>query len=315
VNIAKSIFKWLIVLLILSVIGIIVFIQIAPETATKFAVDAERTRAGLTKHSIQLDNGLTYVYLEGGQGEPLLLLHGFGANKDNFTRIAGKLTSRYHVIIPDEIGFGESSHPTGVDYRPAAQAEHLHDFLSKLKIKQVDIGGNSMGGAIAMAYAALYADDVKSLWLLDAGGVSSAPSTPMFTNFHQTGKIPLIARSPEDYETLYHVAMNNPPYVPKSMLHVFAKESIDNADLAADILKQLMADSIEQRAKNIKVPTLIVWGDKDQMIDVSAAGILHKLMPQSKVIIMPNIGHLPMLEDVNQTAKDYLTFRAEIDKH
>ncbi|GAC1371229.1 MAG: hypothetical protein NVS3B3_04120 [Aquirhabdus sp.] len=115
--------KWFVACLALIVIGLIVFIQLAPETATKFAVDSERSRASLTKHSIQLDNGLTYVYLEGGRGEPLLLLHGFNANKDNFTRIAGKLTSKYHVIIPDEIGFGESSHPVNVAYDTDAQAQ------------------------------------------------------------------------------------------------------------------------------------------------------------------------------------------------
>lgn len=291
-----------------------VFIQLAPEVATRFAVDTERARAGLTKHSIQLDNGLTYVYLEGGHGEPLLLLHGFNANKDNFTRIAGKLTSKYHVIIPNQIGFGESSHLANADYRTDAQAQRLHQFLTKLKIKQVHIGGSSMGGAISVAYAARYGSEVKSVWLLDSGGVSSAPKTAMFDAFDKTGHFSLIARTPEEYEMIYKLAMYNPPFVPKSMLHVFAKESIANADLEYQIIKQLMPDSIEERAKLIKVPTLIVWGEKDQILNVKGAAILHQLIAQSRVVIMPNIGHLPMLEEAGQTAKDYLAFRAEIGK-
>lgn len=306
--------KWFLACLALIMIGLIVFIQLAPETATRFAVDSERSRAGLTKHSIQLDDGLNYVYLEGGSGEPLLLLHGFNANKDNFTRIAGKLTSKYHVIIPDHIGFGESSHPANVDYRTDAQAQRLHQLLSKLNIKQVHIGGSSMGGAISVAYAARYPSEVESLWLLDSGGVSSAPKMPMFDAFDKTGKFALIARTPEKYEMVYTLAMNNPPYVPKSILHVFAQESIANADLEYQIIKQLLPDSIEERAKQIKAPTLIVWGDKDQILSVKGAEILHRLIPQSQVIIMPNIGHLPMLEDVDQTAKDYLAFRAKIGK-
>ncbi len=308
------IIKWFLACLALLVIGLIVFIQLSPEVATKFAVDSERSRAGLTKHSIQLDDGLTYVYLEGGSGEPLLLLHGFNANKDNFTRIAGKLTSKYHVIIPDHIGFGESSHPTNVAYDTDAQAQRLHQLLTKLNIKQVHIGGSSMGGAISVAYAARYGSEVESIWLLDPGGVSSAPKTVTFETFDKTGKFALIARTPEEYEAVYKLAMNNPPYVPKSMLHVFAKESIANADLEYQIIKQLLPDSIEERAKQIKAPTLIVWGDKDQLLSVKGAEILHKLIPQSQVVIMPNIGHLPMLEDVGQTAKDYLAFRASIGK-
>ncbi len=304
--------KWFIASLTLIVIGLIVFVQLEPETATKFAVDSERSRAGLTKHSIQLDDGLTYVYLEGGSGEPLLLLHGFNANKDNFTRLAGKLTSKYHVIIPDQIGFGESSHPANADYRTDAQAQHLHQLLAKLNIKQIHLGGSSMGGAIAVAYAARYGAEVESVWLLDPGGVSSAPKMPMFAEFDKTGKFALIARNSEDYANIFKVAMNNPPYVPKPMLNVFAKESIANADLEYLIIKQLLPDSIEDRAKQIKAPTLIVWGDKDQVLNVKGAEILHQLIPQSQVIIMSNVGHLPMLEDVGQTAKDYLAFRARI---
>ncbi len=306
--------KWLVVGLAIVVMGIIAFVQFAPETATKFAVDLERSRAGLTKHSIQLDNGLTYVYLEGGHGEPLLLLHGFNANKDNFTRVAGKLTSKYHVIIPDQIGFGESSHPNNVAYDTDAQAQRLHQLMTKLNIKQVHIGGSSMGGAVSVAYAARYGSEVESVWLLDSGGVSSAPKMAIFDAFDKTGKFSLIARTPEEYEVMYKIAMNNPPYVPKAMLDVFSKESIAYADLQYQIIKQLLPDSIEERAKQIKVPTLIVWGDKDQILNVAGAEILHKLIPNSQVVIMPNIGHLPMLEDDDQTAKDYLAFRAKIGK-
>jgi len=309
-----QIIKWLAAGLVVVVISITAFIQFAPDAATQYAVNAERSRAGLTKHTVQLDNGLTYVYLEGGLGEPLLLLHGFNANKDNFTRIAGKLTSKYHVIIPDQIGFGESSHPDHVDYRNDAQAERLHELMVKLNIKQLHIGGNSMGGAIAVAYAARFGAEVESVWLLDPGGVSSAPATAMFKDYHQTGKFALIAHTPKDYEMVYSLAMNKPPFVPKAMLDVFAKESIANAALEEQIIQQLMPDSIEERAKMVKAPTLIVWGDHDKILDMAGAGILHKLITNSQVIIMKDIGHMPMLEDVSQTAKDYLAFRASLNK-
>ncbi len=308
------IIKWLAASLILVVIVIIAFIQLRPETATQFAVNAERSRAGLTKHSIQLDNGLTYVYLEGGSGEPLLLLHGFNANKDNFTRIAKILTAQYRVIIPDEIGFGESSHPANADYRSDAQAERLHELMVKLNITQVHIGGNSMGGAIAVAYASRFGSEVESLWLLDPGGVSSAPATELFKNYHKTGNFALIAHNAKEYELVYKLAMNKPPYVPTAMLHVLAKESIANAALEQQIIEQLMPDSIEERAKEVKAPTLIVWGDHDRVLDLAGAEVLHKLIPGSQVIIMKGIGHLPMLEDVSLTAKDYLAFRAGLEK-
>src|SRR5207237_6935059 len=97
------------------------FVYLAPETVTHLAVTGERHRSGLVRKTIDLPGGLNCVYLEGGQGEPLLLLHGFGADKDNFTRVARFLTPHYRVIVPDTIGFGESARPQEADYSPIAQ--------------------------------------------------------------------------------------------------------------------------------------------------------------------------------------------------
>ena len=93
-----------------------------------------------------MPGGLRYVYLEGGQGEPLLLLHGFGADKDNFVRAARFLTPHFHVIVPDQIGFGESAHPLQADYAPIAQSKRLHALMQALGIKNIHLGGSSMGG-------------------------------------------------------------------------------------------------------------------------------------------------------------------------
>lgn len=82
------------------------------------ALDYERGLAGLVRKEMELPGGLRYVYLQGGTGEPLMLLHGFGANKDNFVRVAKYLTPNYRVIIPDHIGFGESAKPAKADYTP-----------------------------------------------------------------------------------------------------------------------------------------------------------------------------------------------------
>ena len=159
------------VLLLVGAAGLISAVYLAPEAATRFFIDMERSRSGLVKKEIDLPGGLHYVYLEGGHGEPLLLLHGFGANKDNFVRVARFLTPHYRVIIPDHIGFGESAHPQLADYAPPAQAERLHAFAQALGIKRLHLGGNSMGGQIALTYAAAYRQEVASLWVLDPAGV------------------------------------------------------------------------------------------------------------------------------------------------
>lgn len=298
-----------VVLVMAVVIGAV---YVFPETATRLALDLERGRAGLVRKEIALPDGLRYVYLEGGAGEPLLLLHGFGADKDNFTKVARFLTSRYRVIVPDHIGFGESAHPPHADYAPPAQARRLHALVRALGITRLHIGGNSMGGQIAMTYAALYPAEVVSLWLLDPAGVWSAPPSEMAIAIAAGGHNPMVIQTEDDFARLFAFVMTDPPFVPAPMRNVLARERIANYALERRIFDEIRADSVEARVRGLATPTLIVWGEQDRVLAATGAEILHGLMPNSKVIVMPGVGHLPMLERPRDSAADYLTFRASL---
>ena len=89
-----------------------------PGTVFNLLLKAERSVAGLKQHRIDV-KGQHFAYLEGGTGDVVVLLHGFGANKDNWTRMARYLTPHFRVIAPDLTGFGESSPDPGDDYRSA----------------------------------------------------------------------------------------------------------------------------------------------------------------------------------------------------
>jgi pimeloyl-ACP methyl ester carboxylesterase len=283
-------------------------LYLAPEKVAAISFDITRGIAGLEKKTLTLPGGETYVYLEGGRGEPTLLLHGFGANKDNFTLVARYLKNSCHIIAPDHIGFGESSHPEDVSYSALAQAKRLHQFVQKLGLSEIHIGGSSMGGHIAMTYAALYPEEVKSMWLLDPGGVWSAPESDLHKKLKE-GVNPLIAKNADEFARIYHFTMSKPPPIPRPILDVMARERIDNIELEKKIFQEIKADSVEKRIAGLKIPALIVWGDEDRAISVETAPILHKLLPDSQVIIMKGIGHLPMVEAPGATARDYLKFR------
>lgn len=285
-----------------------------PQGTTQLAVDLERKVSGLEKKQLTLSTGEQIVYLEAGdpKHETIVLLHGFGANKDNFTRFSRKLTDQYHVILPDSVGFGESSRIENAQYNSDAQATRLHQFITQLGIKQIHLGGSSMGGHISLAFAAKYPQQVKSLLLLDSGGFWSVPRMPIFANFG-SGKNPLIIENEEDYLKLYQVVMSNPPFVPQFMLREFAQDSLKNAALERNISTQLATDPIEQRAKTVKTPTLVIWGKEDQLLDVKTTQTIKALMPQAQIIIMDNTGHLPMLEAPTKVAKDYLLFLKNVN--
>ena len=299
----------------LAVIGCTTTPNMLAINTTQKLVQHERNKANLETKVFTLASGDTMSYLEGGnlKGEPLLLIHGFGANKDNFTRIAKEL-SDYHLIMPDLLGFGESSKPPQADYRADAQAQRLHELLqAKGVASDIHVGGNSMGGAISVAYAAMYPNTVKSLWLLDSAGFWSAGfSQGRFGDGGITSS-PLLVETKEDYFALYDLVMYKPPYIPRTVQAVFAQTNIANRDLHGKILEQITADNVEARAKVIaqyNIPTLIVWGAEDKIIKPETAIVMKQIIPQAQVITMPEVGHLPMVEAVKKTASDYKGFRA-----
>ncbi len=306
--------KAVLVFIIICIVTGVGFLYLAPDKFTELALDTERTRSGLERKEINLPGELRYVYLEGGQGEPLILLHGFGADKDNFTRVARFLTSRYRVIIPDHIGFGESSHPQDASYFSGVQAARIRTLAKALGITKVHLGGSSMGGHISMMYAALYPDEVKSLWLLDPGGIWSAPRSELGEIITKTGENPLMAQNEDEFAKIFEFVMAEPPFIPRPILNVMAKERIKNYELEKRIFKELTSDSAENYVKGLQTPTLIVFGDKDRAIHPSTADILHKLIPNSEIITMKGLGHLPMIEQPRKSAEDYLSFREKLDQ-
>lgn len=303
-------------LLSLSVVGCTTAPNKLAVNTTQKLVQYERNKADLETKALMLASGDTLVYTENANitGEPLLLIHGFGGDKDNFTRIANQLKD-YHLIIPDLLGFGNSSKPMEADYRADAQATRLHELMqAKGLATSVHVGGNSMGGAIGVAYAAKYPQDVKSLWLVDSAGFWSA-GLPKSLEGATLENNPLLINNKEDFYNLYDFVMYKPPYAPKSVKAVFAQERLNNKVLDAKILEQIVTDNVEERANVIaeyKIPTLVVWGDKDQVIKPETTELIKEIIPQAQVIMMNDVGHVPMIEAVDQTAKDYKKFRATL---
>jgi pimeloyl-ACP methyl ester carboxylesterase len=298
-----------VVALVLAALGVAGLVYLAPGAALRCLIAVERSRAGLARKALTLPGGLSYIYLEGGAGEPLMLLHGFGADKDHFNRAARFLTRHYRVIVPDHIGFGESAHPMDADYAPTAQAARLRLLAQQLGIATLHLGGSSMGGQIAMTYAALYPQELRSLWLIDPAGIWTAPPSELRKLLNDTGRNALMARNEDEFAQILGFVVRDPPLIPRPMLDVLAQPRIRNFALEQRIFHAIDADSIESRIAGMSVPTLIVWGEHDRVISVATAEMLHKLLPQSQVILMPRTGHLPILERPSRCAEDYLRFR------
>ena len=146
---------------------------LSPEFAYRIAAGTQRLQSGVFRSQVALD-GRSVVYFQGGQGDDLLLLHGFMGSKEHWTPAARSLTSRFRVTAMDLPGFGESGLVAGSDYSVPAQAERVMAFADSLGLGEFWLGGSSMGGNIAGVLAARHPERVKGLWLIAPLGVAGA---------------------------------------------------------------------------------------------------------------------------------------------
>ena len=282
-----------------------------PEAAYKVLVKAERAAAGLEPHRVQV-GVLRFEYLEGGEGESLVLLHGFGANKDHWTRIGRYLTPHFRVIAPDLTGFGESSPAPDGDYTIRAQATQVDALVRTLGIPSFHLGGSSMGGQTAGVYAAVYPEKVKSLLLIAPGGVVSSEPSEMQRRLAAGEPNPLVAGDAAEFDRLMDFVFVKRPFIPAPIKGVLVQEAMAHRLLNFDIFKQIRDSRnvapLENLLRGETVPTLIIWGSQDRVLHVSGAAVLEAAMPNARVVVMKGVGHIPMIEKPKETAAGILAF-------
>jgi pimeloyl-ACP methyl ester carboxylesterase len=127
-------------------------------------------------------------------------------------------------------------------------------------------------------------------------------------------KLPLVVRNAAEYDARMQWVFVNPPPIPAPLKKVLMARDIAQADQNEAIRAQLYGvspwlDTLLPGTAATEIPALIVWGEKDRVLHPDGAKALQALLPKSTVLMMPNVGHCPMLEVPAQAANDYLTWR------
>ena len=175
----------------------------------EMVMDFGRYQGDLTLKKTSISNDLNISYLENNvkSDRTLVLIHGFGANKDNWLELVKQLNGKYHLIIPDLVGDGKSSKPLTIDYTIEIQTKMLHKFLTKFPDKNLNL-----------------------------------------------------------------------------------------------------LDDMTLKSQQINVPTLILWGKEDKIISIKNAYAFADYIPRSKVLVFEGLGHMPMIENAELTAKSIVDF-------
>lgn len=277
--------------------------------AYHLTMDTESALYGL--HRAEVDAGdIRLVTLQGGpQDAPaVVMIHGYSADKNVWLRFARHFTDHYRVVIVDLAGHGETAYDPTLQYDAASQATRIIKAMDSLGIARTHVIGNSMGGFIAARLSHDHPERIRSATLIDAAGVT-APEPSVMGRLLEKGDNPFLFSDRAGFRRFYPMTMAKAPWVPGMTLDWIADQYIARRAELARIFADFHATGLlDGQLGDITVPTLVMWGAKDQLVSPSAAGVWCPGIPDCQSVIYDDLGHMPMLEDPARSAQDVLSF-------
>lgn len=256
----------------------------------------------------------TYVH-QGSGGTPILLIHGFDSSLLEFRRLLPLLAENNDTWAIDLLGFGFTERVDEIKFSPNAIKIHLHSFWKTLINQPVILVGASMGGAAAIDFTLTYPEAVQKLVLIDSAGLTAgSPLTKLMF-------------PPLDY--LATQFLRNPKIRQSISKAAYKNKSLASADaqLCAALHLEMPSWHLAliaftksggysgfkvKELSQIKQPTLILWGDSDQILGTVDANKFQMAIPHSKLIWISDCGHVPHLEQPQITAQHILAFRDDL---
>ena len=300
-------------LLVLSLIGAWLWLR-GPDIPYE-TLEAKYAQAD--SHFVDLPGGYHVHYREDGDpNAPLVvLLHGFA---DSFTTWDGwvrELKPQFHIISLDFPGHGLTRAPQGSSLSGDSLADFVDAFSAKLALPKFAVAGNSMGGGAAWQLAVRHPDRINALILVDAAGFANDKPGKQPLGFvilrYRLGRTVL---SKIDNRPLIEQGLKADVY-DKSLITPFIVDRFAEFQRAPGHREILMgvnmggrAGSTAQLLSGIRVPTLILWGESDPLIEPAAAKKFAAAIGGAKLITYPEVGHLPQLEIPQRSAADVAAF-------
>lgn len=243
--------------------------------------------AGVESRSVVVAGHRMHYYAEGPKDGPaVVLVHGLGGRGEDWRGLAPYLAKAgFRVYLPDLPGYGRSEQPKGFSYSILDEADAVVGFFDALGLKQVDLGGWSLGGAIVQHIAARHPERVRRLMLFDSLGINEMP----------TWNISLFTpANPEELGQLQALLTPNPRPIPDFAARDILRVSRQNAWVIHRAVNTMQPgrDATEALLPTLKMPVLIVWGAEDRIFPTAQAEKMHSLVPQSELEIFPGCGHL-----------------------
>lgn len=255
---------------------------------------AERYAEG---HTIDLAGHRTH-YVERGQGEPVVLIHGFNLDLNTWLKNIDQLATRFRVLAPDLWGQGYSTRDT-LEYGYDLFEEQIRLFMEALSIEKASLVGHSMGGGTSVVFALRNPDSVDKLVLVDSTGIPTPlPLRSKVFRLKGVAELLLSLRTDkvrrmnlEDY-WLHDAALLTGEIYQKLVRY---QKIEGTARGLLTILRKDFFNTLEDEIRELgtrDIPTLLVWGREDATLPVRCGEDMHRLLPGSRLEVLDNAGHL-----------------------
>jgi pimeloyl-ACP methyl ester carboxylesterase len=266
-------------------------------------------------------HGRRVIYRIAGEGPAIVLIHGMLNSSSHWQRVALDLARDHTVIAPDLIGHGDSAAPRG-DYSLGAHAASIRDLLAAIGVERASIVGHSLGGGVAMQFFYQFPQRVERLVLISSGGLGHEVS-PLLRSAALPGVSSLLSLTiqPRLLAALTGAGARMRARGFSSGVHLQAiaraLRPLENADARGAFLQTLRAviDVHGQRVSASDrlylletMPTLILWGERDNTIPIEHGRRAHAAAPHSHFRTLPDAAHFPHLEDPDGVARELRAF-------
>ena len=265
---------------------------------------------------IDLDGQLVHLRDVGPRDdpEPLVLVHGTSDSLHTWEGWVKALSAQHRVISFDLPGFGLTGPSASGDYRGDTYARFVLALMDRLQVQRFAIGGNSLGGEVAWRTAWLAPQRVSKLILVDAAGPDfKSESVPIG---FLVARVPVLNRA---FEALLPRPMvvasvrnvyGDPSRVSDELVERYYQMALREGNRRALVqrLQQNQRGADAERIRDLKLPTLILWGGKDKLVPLSVGRQLQQDIAGSELVVFDDLGHVPQEEDAARTVAPVKAF-------
>lgn len=235
---------------------------------------------------IRID-GLDTYYTDEGAGDPVVLLHGWGASSQSFAPLSETLAKSFRVVSMDLPGFGWSQPPPAA-WGSTDYASHVGRLLSEMEIRSAAVLGHSFGGRIAICLAGGQPGRVARLVLVASAGIRPRRGAGFRARVAATKLVKWFFSLPGWGEVGRRIIARR--------LERTGSRDYRAAGRMRPTLVKLVNEDLTGVLPTIQVPTLILWGSRDQEVPRSAMEIMHAKIARSRLVVLEAAGHFPFLD-------------------